>query len=88
MIRNLFAVSLCAATLVVGVLTSSLSSKNRVRENGLDHMQRLCEAELRKNQHFRADNARAQWALLSGVEEGSLESQDDPSEPTVFFVDI
>ena len=69
MIRNLLAIAFCTLALFVGVVTSSVSAKNRLRGNRLDSLQRWCEAQSRRNEHLRAQNATEQWSLLSGEKE-------------------
>ena len=69
MTRDLLAIAACTLALFVGVVTSSISASNRLRGNRLDALQRWCEAQSRRNEKLRAENATEQWFLLSGEEE-------------------
>ena len=87
MIKNLLSILLCTATLVVGVLTSSISAKNRKRGNELDDLQRNCEQTLRQNEHLRARNQQLEWTLFS--EEGVPEREREALiEKPVIYIDI
>ena len=75
MILKLFSFFLCAGSLGLGVMTSSMSAKNRMRENQLDYLQRCCEAQARHNESLRAENAREEWQLFQDV------MKEDPPLP-------
>ena len=82
MIRNLAAIVLCSLALCLGIATSSVSAKNRLRGNRLDQLHRWCEAQSRRNEKLRVQNASEQWLLLSG--EGDrvpTEPREDDSGP-------
>lgn len=79
MIRNLAAIGLCSLALCLGIATSSVSAKNRMRGNELDRLHRWCEAQSRRIEKLRVENAREQWLLLSGeVEQGTDEDDSGP----------
>ena len=87
MIKNLLAIGFCTSTLIVGLMTSSISAKNRVRESVLDQNQRGCEQTARENEHQRLRNAQGEWALFR--DEGVPEQEREALiERPVFFVDI
>jgi hypothetical protein len=56
--------SLCAAALLLGVLTAAQSSANRARGDQLDRLERWCEAQARRNELARVANQRQEWILL------------------------
>ena len=83
----MLAILLCTSTLVVGVMTSSISAKNRSRGNRLDELQRNCEQTLRQNELLRAQNQQLEWNLFS--EEGVPERERETLiEKPVLYIDI
>ncbi len=87
MMKNLLAIGLCAGILVVGLVTSSISAKNRKRESRLDQMQRKCEQTVRQNEHLSMWNSQREWALFS--DEGLPEDEREAlHERPVPYVDI
>lgn len=62
--RQLVSWSLCAAALLLGVLTAAQSAANRARGDQLDRLERWCEAQARRNELARAANQHQEWRLL------------------------
>ena len=62
--RALMGWSAAVLVLVLGLATAALVAENRRRGSELDLLQRWCEAQERKNELQRTENARSEWTLL------------------------
>ena len=66
--REMLTLLLCSAALILGVVTSSIAAKNRMRGSRLDLLQRWSEGQTRSNDQLRALNEEIESKLLRGEE--------------------
>jgi len=80
--RGLSGWLLCLCALALGISTAALSAANRARADQLDQLERWCEAETRRNELQRLENARDEWLLLGqgcSLDEGQGRGRGAPT---------